>query len=141
MLVLFLAACGGKSATSGQPSLASVQGHWAVINYWAEWCKPCIKEIPELNLLAQEYPKIKVLGVNFDGASGDELERQVEQLGISFPTLATDPSAELGTSRPMVLPTTLILAPDGTLKDTLVGPQTLESLLAASLHSTTGRTE
>ena len=112
-----------------------------MINYWAEWCKPCIKEIPELNLLAQEYPKIKVLGVNFDGASGDELERQVEQLGISFPTLATDPSAELGTSRPMVIPTTLILAPDGTLKDTLVGPQTLESLLAASLHSTTGRTE
>ena len=141
VLVLFLAACGGESATSGQPSLASIQGHWAVINYWAEWCKPCIKEIPELNRLAAEYPGIKVLGVNFDGASGEELARQVEQLGIAFPLLANDPSAELGTSRPMVLPTTLILAPDGTLADTLVGPQTLESLLAASLHSTAEKIE
>ena len=112
-----------------------------MINYWAEWCKPCIKEIPELNRLAQQYPTIKVLGVNFDGASGDELDRQIEKFGIAFPILATDPAAELGTSRPMVLPTTLILAPDGTLADTLVGPQTLESLLAAGLHSTAEKIE
>ena len=48
------------------------------------------------------------------------------------PSAVVDPSAELGISRPVVLPTTLIISPEGELTATLVGPQTLESLLAAT---------
>ena len=62
---------------------------------------------------------------------GDELARQVTQLGIAFPILAEDPADRLGIPRPAVLPTTLILDPEGKLANTLVGPQTLESLAEA----------
>ena len=54
---------------------------------------------------------------------------------VAFATLETDPATMLGIPRPVVLPTTLILAPDGQLKATLVGPQTLESLLRATVQS------
>ena len=30
-------------------NLAKLNGKWIVVNYWADWCAPCIKEIPELN--------------------------------------------------------------------------------------------
>jgi thiol-disulfide isomerase/thioredoxin len=109
-----------------------------VVNYWAEWCKPCIKEIPELNELAQANPELRVFGVNYDGFTGEELAQQVQKLGIEFPLLAEDPATRLGTARPVVLPTTLILTPDGELAATLVGPQTLESLLAAIEQATEG---
>ena len=130
LLLLFLVAGCGK--TPGEASLADARGHWVVVNYWAEWCKPCIKEIPELNQLAREHNEIRVFGVNYDGEAGDQLRAQVEKLGIEFPLLKVDPAAALGISRPAVLPTTLILNPGGELAATLVGPQTLESLLAAT---------
>lgn len=136
-LACCLTACAPEPGDGGSLSLEQSRGRWVVINYWAEWCKPCIREIPELNALNEAYRSVAVFGVNFDGADGEELARQVEQLGIAFPTLETDPAAELGLQRPAVLPTTLVLDPTGRLADTLVGPQTLESLAQAIGQSPT----
>jgi thiol-disulfide isomerase/thioredoxin len=130
-LVLALSGCGpGQAPQQGLP-LEQMKGQWVVINYWAIWCKPCIKEIPELNAL-DKLPGVTVLGVNYDGVAAQEREQQIQQLGIAFDVLATDPATELGISRPEVLPTTLILDPAGKLRDTLVGPQTLASLAQAT---------
>ena len=131
-LTLALTACGGGSGTADPMNLDQLRGQWVVINYWAQWCKPCIKEIPELNKLNQQYRQVTVLGVNYDGATGQELDLQLEKLGIAFTTLPGDPARQLGVPRPVVLPTTLILDPQGQLHATLVGPQTLESLAQAT---------
>jgi thiol-disulfide isomerase/thioredoxin len=128
VLALSLIACGDGSGVTPPAGLEQLRGQWVVINYWAQWCKPCIKEIPELNTLDQRYPEVTVLGVNYDGATGEELQGQVEQLGIAFAILENDPAVQLGIARPVVLPTTLILDPTGELQATLLGPQTLESL-------------
>jgi len=111
--------------------LEESKGQWVYVNYWAQWCKPCIKEIPELNALDAEHSDITVLGVNYDGVGGAELEQQLTSLNVGFDTLSKDPSEALGITRPMVLPTTLIIAPSGELHSTLLGPQTLETLLHA----------
>ena len=111
-------------------AIDNYRGQWVVVNYWAEWCKPCIKEIPELNDLNSQNADVTVLGVNFDGAVGDELTRQLDELKVAFETLPYDPSAELGIERPRALPTTVIISPEGDLKEVLIGPQTQESLLA-----------
>jgi len=134
---LLLAACtdpGPKLPDNLLPSLdkGSYKGQWVVINYWAKWCKPCIKEIPELNALDRKYKQVAVLGVNFDAVRGDELQTQISQLGIEFPIILEEPSSVLGTQMPQVLPTTLILDPDGKLVATLVGPQDMASLALAT---------
>lgn len=105
---------------------------WTVINYWATWCTPCIKEIPELNAFDSERDDVRVLGVNFDGLEGEELATQARDLGIGFPLLTEDPSARLGFDRPQVLPTTVILRPGGEIAQILVGPQTVDELNAAT---------
>lgn len=130
-LALVLAACSSDDKPGNTLQLDRLQGQWVVINYWATWCKPCIQEIPELNSLA-ELPGVTVLGVNYDGVDGEQLAQQIEQLGIAFPVLTTDPASQLGEARPMVLPTTYVLDPSGQLRETLIGPQTLESLAAAT---------
>ena len=128
--LLLLYAC-SEPGGSEPLGLHQLRGQWVVINYWAEWCKPCIAEIPELNELDQHYADVTVLGVNYDGESGEALAAQVEKLGVEFHTLARDPAAELGVARPAVLPTTYILDPEGIVRHTLIGPQTLESLAEA----------
>lgn len=131
-LTALLCACAAKQPPSLEDTLEQTSGTWRVINYWAQWCKPCIKEIPELNALAQEHKDITVLGVNYDGATGEQLAQQIAELGIAFSTLPSDPAPYLGMERPTVLPTTVILSPAGELSATLIGPQTAESLLNAT---------
>lgn len=134
LIILSLGACGKSDA----PSAVSLDktGEWTFVNYWANWCKPCIKEIPELNDL-HALEGVRVLGVNYDGAVGDELQAQLDSLKVQFPTLSADPAARYDIARPQVLPTTLVIDPNGALHAVLVGPQTEKSLLevAGLTHS------
>lgn len=129
-LLSLLLGC-SESSTPGD-ELAPYRGQWLLVNYWAQWCKPCIEEIPELNRIHAELENVAVVGVNYDNAQGDELAAQLEQLGVAFDTLSADPAAQVGTQRPQVLPTTLVLNPEGKLVKTLLGPQTFASLAAAT---------
>lgn len=117
----------GRKVTAEQ-----LDGQWLVINYWAEWCKPCRTEMPELNRLNERLHNqpAQVLGVNFDALQGDALKRAAESFAISFVVLAVDPADRLGLPRNDVLPVTYIVGPDGTPRERLVGEQTASGLQA-----------
>ena len=110
---------------------SDIQGKWQVINYWATWCAPCIREIPELIRLNENNDNVVVFGVNFDAPEGEEITRQIEKMGITFPVYQEDPAAHLGIEMPEVLPTTVLIDPEGKIAGVLVGPQTEASLLSA----------
>ncbi len=127
------------SACNESPSLALADGSeqpwsafeddWLLVNYWAKWCAPCRVEVPELNEM--HAAGTAVLGVNFDGLAGPELNADIADLDIRFPVALHDPRERWGAVRPEVLPTTLVVAPDGSLHGVLVGPQDRESLARA----------
>ncbi len=133
-LVIFLTACAKVDFVDAEGkgySLADLQGKYLFVNYWATWCAPCIKEIPELNTLNEEHSdQLLILGVDFDQVQGEELKKEIAKMKITFPVFATEPSKLLGVEIPQVLPTTYVFDRDGNLKATLVGPQTEETLLA-----------
>lgn len=115
------------------------RGRWMIINYWATWCKPCIREIPELNAFAaSQQHKVVLFGVDYDNNQGEKLQQSSESLNILFPILTADPARRLGYARPSVLPTTLIFDPEGALHRTLIGPQTADSLLQSIATTAAG---
>ncbi|MEJ2089801.1 MAG: TlpA disulfide reductase family protein [Gammaproteobacteria bacterium] len=107
---------------------------WLIINYWAEWCAPCRKEIPELNRLHAERASsgVVVLGVNYDGLTGDKLTTLAKEMGIEFPVLVEDPRQRWGVAPPAGLPSTLHIGPHGQLADVLVGPHHYEDFARVS---------
>lgn len=107
-----------------------LRGKWLIVNYWATWCGPCKKEIPELNEVAEKYAdKLNIYGVDFDAPKADALDKEIDEMKIEFPVFERDPSKRLGYEPPQVLPTTFVFSPEGKLVKTLVGPQTQQSLL------------
>lgn len=114
-----------------QRSLEDFRGSWLFVNYWAEWCAPCLEEIPELNELHEASDDVYVLGVNFDQLDAETMRPQVAELGIRFPVAAIDPTELLGLQLPEVLPSTFVFGPDGERVAVLRGPQTLEALHGA----------
>lgn len=131
-----LGGCGGEDWGLDQHGRTvadeQLSGRWLVINYWAEWCAPCRKEVPELNLLSASLPadRARVLGVNFDALQGEELATAVRALGIDYTNLASDPAARLGLERSAVLPVTWLVDPQGRVRERLNGEQEAEHLAA-----------
>lgn len=133
LLCALLSACAKTEPTSAfARQFPDLNGRWLLINYWAEWCKPCLEEMPELNAFNREFAATAVVyAVNFDGTRGEQLQEQVARLGIDIPILEEDPAAALGYPRPQALPTTLVFSPEGKLQIVLQGQQTKAALAAA----------
>lgn len=133
LFTLLLTGCERAGLTDAEGNafaLEDFHGRWLVVNYWAEWCKPCLEEIPELNSLhrAHQERDAVVLGINFDRPEPSELLRQMEALGVAFPVVQSDPQQQLDYLIPQVLPTTYLFDRQGKLAHTLVGPQTQASI-------------
>ena len=133
-VVVMLSACGGNSWQDQHGNSISeddLSGRPLLVNYWAEWCGPCLDELPELNALAEARPDVAVLGINFDGIEGEALAALSDEMGIRFSVLGADFAEAMRLIRPQVLPTTYLLDPQGNVLRTLQGPQDEAALLAA----------
>ena len=113
----------------------NLRGEWVFVNYWAEWCDPCYDEIPELNAL-DKTPGVTVLGVNFDGKRGEALRKVMSEMNVEFNVFQDvfhqDPGQILGWDRPLAMPATMVVTPDGELKEARFGEQSKEELLEAT---------
>ena len=102
---------------SGAPaSVASFRGKVVVLNLWAPWCLPCLKEMPSLDRLAARLPDkdFAVLAVTKDVIGDTPSRRAFDAMRLSRLKLYLDPKGriekEVGARG---FPTTLILGPDG----------------------------
>ena len=111
--------------------LAQLENQWVVVNFWATWCKPCRKEIPELSALHDERDDVTLLGLAFEEIALEQIHAFLQEFPASYPVALVDtynPPAQFGT--PMALPTTLIISPAGQSVRKIVGPVTREMIEA-----------
>lgn len=123
---------GGKSV-----SLTEFSGKPLLVNYFAPWCAPCLREMPLLAALHQEG-QIRVLAINYDPASPAELTALARQYQIAVPLMIPVEESRLPFPRPSALPTSYLLDGEGKLQETLVGEldaQKLASIKARLLAS------
>tara|TARA_Y100001968_G_scaffold106803_1_gene96545 strand:- start:1532 stop:1984 length:453 start_codon:yes stop_codon:yes gene_type:complete len=109
-------------------NLNKLNGNWIVINYWADWCAPCIKEIPELNEFAYDNKDIFVFTFNFDQLDQEDLEPIARKFNIQVPSLITHPRDIWGIQTPPAVPATFFINPNGELVLSLFRPQTKDAL-------------
>lgn len=112
-------------------SLSDYRGEWVVINYWATWCAPCRKEIPELSLLHDERGDLTVLGLAYEELEDEGFFEFLEDFDVTYPILKVDvyqPPEPFGA--PKVLPTTIVLDPRGRAVKAFLGPVTREAIEA-----------
>ena len=116
--------------------LAQHRGKWVVVNFWATWCKPCVKEMPELSALDAMREHVEVIGLAYDDSDPKDIQAFLRQHPVSYPIAIVDtfdPPKSFAT--PRGLPTTYLIAPNGKLAKKFMGPVTagdIESAIAAA---------
>jgi thiol-disulfide isomerase/thioredoxin len=80
----------------GRPvKLSDLRGHPIIIDFWATWCGPCRKQIPELKAIYHQYREqgLIVIGVACDTVMGDgvgAITPYIKEMGINYPILLAD---------------------------------------------------
>lgn len=114
------------SRLDGTPaSLADYWGRAVLLNFWATWCAPCIREMPSLERLQRDLgPEgLVVLAISTDRGGAGQVRPFLDRLGLKAMTIGLDPRGRSARSFVVPgLPTTYLIDPEGRMVGAMAGP-------------------
>src|SRR5262245_5535361 len=111
-----------QNVAGGFMTSEDFKGKVTVVDLWATWCGPCIKEIPTYNQLYDAFKgqDVAIVGIAVDSPRRD-IPSKVRQLGIKYPVLIGDDQALQAFGHPQGFPTTYVLNKEGKIYKHYVG--------------------
>ena len=110
----------------------NTRGKYLVVNFWATWCSPCLKEIPVfVKFYKENSGHVEILGLDFEPVNIELINEFVERFSINYPLILythINDSEYTKFGEIVGMPTTLIYSPDGELLQTFMGEITIEDL-------------
>jgi peroxiredoxin len=135
LLAASLCACGGSDSSGlapdfnlplrggGTEALSAQRGKVVLINFWATWCDSCSEEIPILQEIQRDHagPRFALLAVSVDDDAAKAVPGFAASHRMDFPILYAN-AATLQAYAVRMLPTSYLIAPDGTIARRYMGP-------------------
>jgi thiol-disulfide isomerase/thioredoxin len=144
-LIAALGATSAHAATAQKPTLvvktlddkefdlSKQNGKYVIVNFWATWCSPCLKELPDIAaFVTQHKDKVAAIGLDFEDTDKADVVKFLQTHPLSYPVAQVDPDhPPKDFDEPKGLPNTYVIAPDGHVAKVFLGPITTKDLDAA----------
>lgn len=121
-------------------TLADYRGKVVLLNFWASWCPPCLREMPSLERLRVNMAGRPLAIVALDSAeTAEEVNAYLARMQLGFPVLLDPDGSNTRRWKVFALPTSFLLDAEGRVRYVLTGPtewdegealRVIESLLA-----------
>jgi len=110
-----------ENVNGGTTSLDDLKGKYVFIDLWATWCAPCVKELPFLKKLEEEYhgKNIEFVGISLnDQKDHDRWKKLIQKKGLKGIQLLSDKAMESDFAKAykvFTIPRFIVLDPDGNI--------------------------
>lgn len=108
-------------------TLSDKKGQVILLNFWATWCSNCVKEMPAIEKLYEEYgDQVVIIGVNV-GEDESTVDAFIDTKNYTFP-IAYDTESNISNLYPSAgIPYTVIIGKDGLVTETFLGAKDADS--------------
>ena len=115
-----------ETAYSENLTLSELEGKVVLLDFWATWCPPCRKGIPDLVELQNEYEQLEVVGISLDaitrgGATANDVVPFMKQFGINYPIVTGDQNIIMAYGGIQSIPTSFVVDTEGFVVSRHVG--------------------
>jgi len=127
-----------KDVNGREVKAPDYKGKVVVVDFWATWCPPCRKELPEYVAMQKKYADrgLVILGFSLDELPPAEVKAFGEKMGINYPLIMADAETAEAFGGVEGLPTAFVIDREGNIRHVKVGlaePVAYEALIASLL--------
>jgi len=71
--------------------LSAQRGKWVIVNYWATWCVPCIKEMPDISHFVSTHKNVTAIGLAYDDSDLADIKAFAAKHPVVYPIAQVSP--------------------------------------------------
>lgn len=110
----------------GRLTSLDLDGRPAILHFWAAWCIPCVKELPDLARWKEKHPDIALIPLSMD-KKRVQANSMMQRSGADLPVWLIE-NKSLGNFKIRGLPLTLVVNPQGRILHRIEGPAPWEQV-------------
>ncbi|EIT85794.1 thiol:disulfide interchange protein [Fictibacillus macauensis ZFHKF-1] len=115
-----------------QVKRSSLKGKRVILNFWATWCPPCQKEMPDMEKMYKKHKasSLEVIGINLRHTekSTENVSRFIGKNNVTFPILLDEEGKVSKQFAAVSLPTSYLIDEEGIIQKKVIGPLSLEEM-------------